>query len=55
MGEVELSILNYEKAISLFPNSALCERDQFDITNEMNELKVLLQVGFFLMLIIVEI
>lgn len=44
LGEVELAIQSYEKAISLFSTSSLSDEDKKDIEKEFKELKQLLSV-----------
>lgn len=44
LGEVELAIQTYEKAISLFNTSSLSDEDKKDIEKELKELKQLLSV-----------
>ena len=46
MGEVELSISSYQKAITLFPTSSLNEDDKKEIEQESKELSQLLAVRF---------
>lgn len=44
LGEVEIAIRTYEKAISLFNTSSLSDEDKKDIEKELKELKQLLSV-----------